>query len=286
MAITLSQNNYGKSSVRLAKITRHADFHDFKEMTVNIQLSGDFEKAYTDGDNRTVLPTDTMKNTVYALAKDHPLHTIEEFGLMLAQYFVKNNSQVSDARIEIIESLWRRVHGPRDRQSEQRHPHAFLSGGNEKASTSITHSHLASSVSSGISGLLILKTTDSGFENFLKDRFTTLKEASDRIMATSLKATWDYDKNDVDFAETRKKIRELIIQTFAHHKSLSVQHTQFAIGRAILENCPEVSEIHLSMPNKHYLPFDLERFGIENQNEIFVPTDEPFGLIEARLTRE
>lgn len=286
MAITLSQNNYGKSSIRLAKVTRHADRHDFKEITVNIHLSGDFEKVYTDGDNRNVLPTDTMKNTVYALANDHPLKTIEEFGLVLAEHFVKNNPQVSSTKIEITESLWRRVHASNAGQPDQRHPHAFIGGGNEKATTEITHSQLATTVSSGIKNLLVLKTTDSGFENFLKDKFTTLKETSDRILATSLMARWEYEKNDNDFAACRRRIRELIIHTFADHQSLSVQHTQYAVGRAVLENCPEVSEIHLSMPNKHYLPVDLGPFGMENKNEIFVPTDEPFGLIEARLMRE
>jgi len=286
MAITLSQNNYGKSSVRVAKITRHADHHDFKEVAVDIQLSGDFERVYTDGDNRRVLPTDTMKNTVYALAQEHSFLTIEEFGLTLAEHFVKNNPQLSSARIELSESLWRRVHISGKGQPDQPHPHAFIGGGNEKSTAIISHSNLATSVTSGIRDILVLKTTDSGFENFLKDKFTTLKELSDRIMATSLKATWDYEKNDIDFVESRKKIRELIIQAFAHHHSLSVQHTLYAIGQAVLEKCSEVSEIHLSMPNKHYLPVDLRPFGMENRNEIFVPTDEPFGLIEGRLVRE
>jgi len=286
MAITLSQNNYGKSSVRMAKITRHADHHDFKEVTVNIQLSGDFERVYSDGDNRRVLPTDTMKNTVYALAQEHSFLTIEEFGLTLAEYFIKNNPQLSSARIELIESLWRRVRISGKGQADQLHPHTFIGGGNEKSTAVITHGNLATSVTSGMRDLLILKTTGSAFENFLKDKFTTLKEVSDRILATSLKATWDYEKNDIDFAGYRKKIRELIIQTFAHHHSLSAQHTLYAVGHAVLEKCSEVSEVHLSMPNKHYLPVDLERFGMQNKNEIFLPTDEPFGLIEGSLARE
>jgi urate oxidase len=318
MAVTLSQNSYGKSSVRIAKIIRRPNYHDFKEMTVNIQLQGDFEKVYTEGDNRNVLPTDTMKNTIYALAKDHHLNSGEEFGQALAQHFLQNNPQVLCARIELIEKLWQRVvvselfghtlkknflkNNPQvSRESFDQwqqlmaatfgkdatpHPHTFISAGNEQWTSTITLTRDKLTVEAGIEDLLILKTTDSGFENFIEDKFTTLKETSDRILASEVKIDWCYEKNDIDFNRSRQAIRQTILDTFAQHYSYSVQQTIYLIGQAVLEKCPEVLEIHLVMPNKHYLPVDLKPFGIENRNEIFMPTDEPFGLIEARLGRE
>lgn len=286
MSIFMSHNNYGKSSVRVAKVARHPDRHDFKEITVDIQFEGDFESVYTIGDNSKVLPTDTMKNTVYALAKDHPLGSIEEFGISLGGHFLKNNPQASRVTIALIERLWQRILVSQKNGDAVAHPHAFTGGGSEKWTSVVTLSRDAIAVESGLKNLLILKTTDSGFSNFLRDRFTTLKETGDRIFATDLLASWRYQTHEAAFESCRQIIRKAIIETFARHHSLSVQHTLYACGRAALEARPEVAEIRLAMPNKHFLPVDLKPFGMENQNEIFVPTDEPHGLIEATLKRE
>jgi urate oxidase len=285
MPVILSQNCYGKSSVRVAKVTRHADHHDLKEVTVNVQLAGEFERVYREGDNRTVLPTDTMKNTVYALAKKHALHTIEEFGLVLARHFLDNNPQLSEVRIELLETLWQRLATSATAATAKPHPHAFVSAGNEKCTSFVTQNRGGLALQSGLRNLLILKTTDSGFAGFLRDPLTTLKETGDRILATDLEATWRYEGGEIDFSRCRQRVRQALIESFAQHRSLSVQHTLYAMGQAALEQCCEVSEIHLVMPNKHYLLFDIERFGMENHNEIFVPTDEPFGRIEGTLRR-
>lgn len=286
MSVTLSQNSYGKSSVRVAKITRHADYHDFKEVSVNMQLTGEFEKVYKEGDNTPVLPTDTMKNTVYALAKNHPLKTIEEFGLTLAQHFLDHNPQVSGAAIELHETLWQRTTLTPEQQNPTPHPHAFMKARQETWTSSITNDRKRITVKSGLKHLVILKTTDSGFSNFLHDRFTTLQDADDRIFATDLQANWLYHQHTLDFAMSRQTVRQILLETFAQHHSLSVQHTLYAMGEAVLEKCPEVEEIDLVMPNKHYLLFDLNRFGMENRNEIFIPTDEPFGRIAGTLRRD
>lgn len=285
MPVILSQNCYGKSSVRVAKVTRHANHHDLKEVTVNVQLAGEFERVYREGDNRTVLPTDTMKNTVYALAKQHALHTIEEFGLVLARHFLDNNPQLSEVRIELLETLWQRLATSATAATAKPHPHAFVSAGNEKWTSFVTQNRGGLALQSGLRNLLILKTTDSGFAGFLRDPLTTLKETGDRILATDLEATWRYEGGEIDFSRCRQRVRQALIESFAEHRSLSVQHTLYAMGQAALEQCREVSEIHLVMPNKHYLLFDIERFGMENHNEIFVPTDEPFGRIEGTLKR-
>ena len=285
MPAVLSHNSYGKSSVRFAKIIRRANYHDFKEVAVNIQLEGDFETVYTEGDNRKVLPTDTMKNTVYALAKTNSLNSVEEFGQALAQHFLQYNPQVSCVRLELFEKLWQRVAVSESGKEAAPHPHTFISAGNELWTSQITLTRDKLTVEAGIESLLVLKTTDSGFENYIKDQYTTLKETSDRILASDVNMQWRYASANIDFNRCRQTIRQAVLDTFAQHFSASVQQTIYVIGKAVLERCPEVIEVHLVMPNKHYIPFDLERFGVENHNEIFVPTEEPFGKIEGRVRR-
>lgn len=285
MQAILSQNRYGKSSVRFAKILRRPNYHDFKEVSVNIQLEGDFETVYTEGDNRNVLPTDTMKNTVYVIAKEHALNSIEEFGQALAQHFLGHNPQVSCVRLALAERLWQRIHVSASGNVATPHPHSFISGGNEKWTSTITMRRDQLTVEAGIENLLILKTTDSGFENYIKDRYTTLKETSDRILASEVNMHWRYASANIDFNQCRQTIRQAVLDTFAQHYSYSVQQTIYLLGKAVLEKCAEVTEINLVMPNKHYIPFDLGRFGIENNNDIFVPTEEPFGRIEGAVRR-
>lgn len=281
MKIKLGENSYGKNAVQLSKIIRHPAYHEFRQITVNVSLKGDFEEAHTEGDNSLILPTDTQKNTVYALAKDHFKTSIEDFALYLANHFVTTQSQVEQATIEIAEHSYHRMHF-----DGIEHPHAYISGGSEKRTTLVTKDASSVSVQSGITDLLILKTTDSGFEKYIKDRYTTLKETSDRILATKCEISWTYDKLPADYTEQFNNIRGLLLETFAGHKSLSVQQTLYAMGKAVLEAHAGIREIHLQMPNKHHIPFNLEQFNMQNQNEIFIATDEPYGLIVATVTRE
>jgi len=281
MAIKLGKNTYGKNAVNLSKIIRHPDYHEFRQISVNVVLEGDFETAHTIGDNTKILPTDTQKNTVYALAKEHFTSSIEAFGLYLANYFVSNNTQVSQARIELTEATWRRMVF-----NGAQHPHAYISGGNEKHTAVIVQNQRGIDVAAGIGDLLILKTTDSGFENYIKDQYTTLKETSDRIFATQCEAQWIYDSSNVLFTELYTGIRTTLLQTFADHKSLSVQHTLYAMGEAVLEKFGAVKEISLKMPNKHHILFNLQQFDMDNRNEIFIATDEPFGYITGTVIRE
>jgi urate oxidase len=280
MSVRIAHNNYGKSRVRLLKVARGAR-HEIQEITVKIAFEGDFIKVHTDGDNSLVLPTDTMKNTVYALAwETEEIEEIETFAQRLASYFLKNNSQVNRVSIEIIEHSWTRIVVNREP-----HEHSFIKSGDEKRTAKINATRDGVSVESGIEDLIVLKTTKSGFVGFIKDRYTTLPETTDRIFSTSIKANWLYAHPDSATGDVWRGVRQTIIETFAAHDSLSVQHTLYAMGEAVLEKFPGIAEITFSLPNIHYLPVDLARFGLANDNRIFLPTSEPHGLIEARLVR-
>jgi urate oxidase len=281
MAIRLSENNYGKQRVRILQVSRGPDRHDIKELTVGIRLEGDFESAHSKGDNRKILPTDTMKNTVYALAKMHPIESPEEFCLRLSDHFLARNPQVSRVQIAAAETLWTRL--TLDGKS---HPHTFTRSDYEKRTAALTATRKEKILRAGVEGLVVLKTTDSVFENFLKDEFTTLKEDRNRILATSIHATWLYRENGPEFDTTWLGVRQTLLETFAGHESESLQHTLYAMGDAALKKFPGIREIHLSLPNKHYNLVDLSPFRLENPKEIFLPTDEPHGLIEATLRND
>jgi urate oxidase len=281
MKIKLGENLYGKNAVHLSKIIRHTDHHEFRQIAVNISLGGDFETAYTQGDNTKILPTDTQKNTVYALAKEHFTGSIEDFGICLANYFLNNNPQIWQVQVEISEHLWSRM-----AFDGNPHPHAYASSGTEKRTALITQNRDTITVSSGFKDLLILKTTDSGFENYIKDKYTTLKETSDRILATQCEASWLYTTQSLDFNTVYNGIRNTLLRTFAFHKSMSVQQTLFDMGKAVLEGNTMVKEISLIMPNKHHIPFNLEQFGMQNNNDIFIATDAPYGYITGTITRD
>jgi urate oxidase len=280
MNIKLGKNAYGKNAVNLSKIIRHKDYHEFRQISVNVALQGDFETAHTLGDNSKILATDTQKNTVYILAKEHFTGSIEEFGIYLADFFIANNPQVSVVEIDIEEHLYTQM-----AFDGKVHPHAYISSGNEKHTTTVVKNINGTKVKSGIKDLLILKTTDSAFTGYIKEAYTILKETNDRILATNCETEWEYNDANVDYAASFKDIRETLLETFAFHKSLSVQQTLYAMGEAVLKAYDKVKEISLIMPNKHHIPFNLEPFGLDNKNEIFMATDEPFGYITGTVVR-
>ena len=280
MSVELVSNNYGKSRVRLVRVTRTAQQHELKDISIDIQFQGDFDDVHTKGDNSNVLPTDTMKNTVYALAGQHPVGEIEDFATRLTAHFLKNNAQVSTVRISISEYLWSRISA-----DGRPHPAAFVSSGREQRTATVLGTRAGNAISAGIDDLLVLRTAGSAFDRYRKDPYTTLPETRDRIFATVVKAEWDYRVPDASFGLCWRTIREAVLETFATHRSESVQHTLYAMAEAALERCDQIGEVRLSMPNKHHLVVDLSRFGMENRNEVFVPTEEPYGLIEAIVRR-
>jgi urate oxidase len=279
--MTLGTNRYGKSGIRLVKLVRQPDQHELKDLTVSIAFEGDFETVHSAGDNSAVLPTDTMKNTVYALAKQHTLEHIEAFGLALGAHFLEGNPQVSRVVVEIRERMWERLEA-----AGHPAPSTFLGSRSEARTASIDYSRERVSVRSGLDDLLLLKSSQSAFSGFLRDRYTTLRDTEDRILATALTASWLYRESGGNFTRLWGEVRQALLDAFAGHDSRSVQHTLHAMGEAVLERCREVEEIRLTMPNKHHLPVDLEPFGLANDNDVFVATEAPFGLIEATIIRE
>lgn len=273
MPSKLKSIDYGKSRVRVAKVNRQAGGHGFTDLTIDIRLQGQFQGAYLEGDNSLVVPTDTMKNVVYALAASRPLDPIEEFGQALAAHFWQSHDHVDGANIDIIEHGWRRLD-----------PYSFeLGHARRLARVESTRDGVV--LSAGIDNLVLLKTTKSSFVGFLKDPFTTLPESSDRIVATSVKSVWRYGNKEVNFNASFERCRQTMVDVFVAHDSKAVQETLFAMGDAVLSKQPEIEEIRLTLPNRHYLPVNLTPFGLENRNEVFLPTDEPHGSIEALLTR-
>lgn len=276
----LGQNNYGKSEIRLVKVERGADRHEIRDLTVDVALEGDFEAAHIRGDNAGLLATDTMRNTVYALAKDHLTGSIEAFASALVDHLLDAGPTVERARVRIVEHPWDRIE-----VDGRGHEHSFIRGSGERTAV-VTGAPSGMRVEAGVGDLLVLKTTNSGFEGFLRERYTTLPETDDRILATAITASWAYvDSASVNFDGVWSGVRRRILESFTDHYSPSVQNTLYRMGKAVLEVFPEVEKIHLSLPNKHHLPYDLGRFGMENDNEIFHATKEPYGLIEGTVKR-
>jgi urate oxidase len=277
----LTENSYGKSSVRLTKVVRHGEAHELMELSADIVLTGDFSASYTDGDNSQIIATDSMKNTVYVLAKERDFKSIEEFAILLCGHFIETYRQVRGATVAIRQTPWERVvvHG-------KPHAHSFVEGGAERRICRAEISGGKLTLSGGVVDLGVLKTTGSEFCGFVQDRYRTLADTSDRIFATRVEAFWEYLSESADFDAACAGARTALLGTFADHHSLAVQQTLLAMGEAVLKNCPAIRKVRLIMPNQHRILANLKPFGLENRNEIFVPTSEPFGLISGVVERD
>jgi urate oxidase len=281
MSIRLGENNYGKQRVRLLRLSRRDGWHHLKELTLGIRFEGDFDSAHRKGNNQKILPTDTMKNTVYALARQHSIKTAESFCVHLADHFLAHNPQSSRVQIDATETLWTRVP-----VGGKLHAYTFTSAGAEKRTAFVDATRKEKTIHAGIEGLVVLKATQSAFEGFLRDEYTTLKEARNRILSTVISARWLYGDAQSQSDAIWNEARQTMLETFADHDSQSLQHTLFAMGEAVLHKFDGIREIHLSLPNKHYNLVDLSPFQLDNPGEVFLPTDEPHGLIEATLRKE
>jgi urate oxidase len=263
-------------------VVRTGPTHTLYEFAVQVTLSGDFEAVYTRGDNSPCIPTDTMKNTVYALSHAREFHSPEEFARILASHFVDQFSQVQWAEVSIAQTLWSRISA-----GGRPHEHAFAREDSAERTGRVRCRRGADTeVSGGLRGLEVIKTTRSGFEGFLVDPYTTLKGTPDRILATSIDATWSLPSVTVNYNRVFETARRVIPEAFATHDSRSVQQTLYAMGEALLSHAPEISSVSFSLPNRHRIPVDLAPFGMSNANEIFVATREPFGVITGSVARE
>lgn len=277
----LTGHRYGKARVRVMKILREEALHILKDVEVAAFLKGDFASSYTSGDNTKVVATDTIKNTINVFAKQHLGEEIERFALILGEHFLARYEQVDEAEIQILERPWKRL-----TVNGEPHPHSFAAGSEVRLFTSVNCGDAAKTVRSGIRNLVILKSTGSGFENYPKDEFTTLPETADRILATSFSATWTFKEQPEHYGRANEAILSAMLKIFANSYSPSAQTTLFQMGDAALAACGEISKLDLAMPNKHCLLINLTPFGLENKNEVFVPTDEPHGDIQATVTRD
>jgi urate oxidase len=272
--IHLGDNQYGKAETHVVRVTKRGATHEIKDMNVSVALAGDFTDTHLTGDNSKVVPTDTQKNTVFAFAADE-VGEIEDFGLRLARHFVKEFSTVHRARVSIEEFAWSRLG-----------EHAFARSGADKRLATVTCTKDGEWVVGGVTDLVVLKTTDSEFHGYIKDRYTTLPETRDRVMATSVTARWRFAGTDVDWRACHPAIVSELTGTFAGHHSLSLQQTLYEMGKEVLEAHDEVAEVRLAMPNKHHFAVDLSPFGMRNDNEVFYAADRPYGLIEGTVVRD
>ncbi|MBJ7602407.1 MAG: urate oxidase [Candidatus Dormibacteraeota bacterium] len=280
MSIILGDNRYGKAETHFVRVDRGHGGHELADLTVSVALSGDFESVHLTGDNSNVLPTDSQKNTIFAFAQEG-VGEIEEFGLRLARHFAGGYAPIREARVAIEQHSWQRLS-----VDGTPHPHAFVRGGTEKRLATVTASEREDWVVAGLTELTVLKTTGSEFWGYLKDRYTTLPETQDRILATAVTARWRYARAEVDHAACFATARSRLLETFAQAHSLSLQQTLYDMGRAVLESLPEVAEIRLAMPNKHHFLVDLSPFALNNQDEVYYAADRPYGLIEGSLMRD
>ncbi len=283
--VMLASHRYGKSRVRLMRVTRHATHHDLDEWTVEIMLTGDFPEVFTHGDNTRILTTDTLKNTLYFLARQSTAKDIETFAREVVDFILSRNPQIVNIEVNIHSHLWKRL-----TIDGEPYPTAFMRGSDERQTTRVSRAQNGQfAICAGFTEMTILKTAQSSFTGYLQDELTTLPETTDRLLGTSVTAEWSYTAPaiaaGIEFGKVRHHLRERMITTFARHDSLSVQQTLYAMAEAALRHTDVIDEVYLRMPNKHNLLVDLARFGSDNPNHIFVPTDEPHGTIEATVRR-
>lgn len=282
--IVLGKNQYGKAEVRVVKVTRDTDRHEIDDLNVTSQLRGDFQAAHLAGDNSHVVPTDTQKNTVFAFARDG-IGAPERFLLRLADHFTSSFDWVEGGRWSAEKYEWERI-----QVDGEGHDHSFVRKGQETRTAVVLAEGSQRHVISGLEGLTILKTTQSGFVGYPRDRYTSLQETTDRILATDVTARWRYvpgaEREDIDFTAVYEDVKRLLLEEFTRRYSAALQTTMFDMGRAVLEAHPEIAEVRMSMPNKHHFVVDLAPFGLDNPNEVFFASDRSYGLIEAAVTRE
>ena len=286
--VMLGQNQYGKAENRVVKITRDGATHHIKDLNVSVSLSGDMDEVHHSGSNANVLPTDTTKNTVYAFAKEHGIESAEQFGIHLARHFVTSQESIHRARIRIEEYAWERIEHTGEGE------HSFVRKGQETRLAQITYDGSSWEVVSGLKDLTVMNSTDSEFWGYVKDKYTTLPEARDRILATEVSSRWRFNwtedaQRTPAWDESYAQVKGHLLRAFAETYSLSLQQSLYAMGSRIIDHRAEIDEVRFSLPNKHHFLADLEPFGLKNATEdgaVYLAADRPYGLIEATVLRE
>jgi len=281
MAIVLGDNQYGKAETHVVRVIRDTARHEIRDLVVSSSLRGDFADAHVTGDQSAVLPTDTQKNTVFAYAKKLGITSPEQFAVALARHFVDDVDTVSSARVTVEEHRWERAS-----VDGAPHDHTFVQGTQEVRTVAVAVEDGSTHVLSGLTGLVLLKSTGSEFHGFRVDEYTTLEPTTDRVMATSVTARWRWATVPADPDAAYDEVRATLVSRFGGLHSLALQQTLWEMGRGALETREDIAEIRLSAPNRHHIAVDLSRFGLENPGEVFHATDRPYGLIDVQVLRE
>ncbi|MFE2721088.1 factor-independent urate hydroxylase [Kitasatospora sp. NPDC059327] len=295
MAHVLGQNQYGKAENRIVRVYRDSTRHEIKDLNVSVALSGDLDDVHLTGSNANCLPTDTTKNTVFAFAKEYGIESAEQFGIQLARHFVDNNEPIHRARIRIEEYTWDRIKTPDNSArfiGSEEVGHSFVRQGQETRTSEIVYDGERVQVISGLKDLVVMNSTNSEFWGYIKDKYTTLQEAYDRILATQVTARWKYgfdgrdEEPQPNWNRSYTHVRRHLLEAFAETYSYSLQQTLHSMGTRVLNNRAEVDEVRLELPNKHHFLVDLEPFGLKNDNEVYYAADRMYGLIEGTVHRE
>jgi len=291
MSFFLSSNQYGKARVRVVRIDRQPDRHHIFEVSVGVYLGGAaFTESYVIGNNSLVVPTDTMKNTVYVVAKSDLKEgsPIESYGLALGKHFLINYSHIDTVTIDMKQQLWERMI---DSKTGEPLKHSFVKRqGETRTATVVSHRGGSVSVQSGVVDLIVLKTTGSAFEGFPRCKYTTLAEAKDRVLSTAVRALWTYEEKavlggQIDYSGVWEGVRFIFMHRFANYFSPSVQQTLYQVGGEVITKFPNITEVSLKLPNIHIFEYDIKRFGLDNNHEVYFPVDDPAGMIEGTITR-
>jgi urate oxidase len=278
--VPLIKNRYGKGRVRMMRIHRDGDKQDVSQLSIKAMLEGDFGRAYTDADNSASTSTDTIKNIVNVVARENTALSTEEFCQVLAKRYLDLYPQASSVSITAHETKWARL-----AVDGELHPHAFLLDSNGKPTVEIVATRDGMTMSSGLDGFTFMKSTQSGWENYYTDKYSTIQPTNDRICATSMVASWTWSGKPASYPATNKKILDTLLKEFATTYSPSVQNSLYRMGEKVLAAVPEISEISMACPNIHYILMNLSAFGLDNNNDVFLPTDEPHGQIECTVGR-
>ncbi|MDQ0511376.1 factor-independent urate hydroxylase [Ancylobacter amanitiformis] len=278
--MALIRNSYGKGRVRIMRVKRDSARHEVRELTVEVLLTGAFDASYTEGDNRSVIATDSIKNIVNFLARDHVGAENEVFAGILARHFLDRYAHVSGVSVTASETKWSRIvieGAP--------HDHSFVLDGNGRPTVKLTATREGTTLSSGVSGFTFLKTTQSAWEDYWFDEATTLKPTPDRLFATAMDASWLWSTVPGSYESANQAVLDSALKVFATTFSPGVQNTLYLMGEAVLAAVPDIREISIACPNKHYLPIDLSPFGRAFDGQVFTPTDEPHGQIACTIGR-
>jgi urate oxidase len=282
MTIELAHNTYGESRIRLLRLMHRGGLHEVKDLTLDVRFEGDFDASHRQGENRAILPAETIKNTVYVLSRQYPAEAIEEFAFHLTEHFLTYNPQVTLVDVRISERPWSRI-----TIGEKGHASAFVANASEKRTSHISARREKIILHSGIDDLQLMKTAGFSFGGFLRDPYTTLQENQQRILRASLTANWSYalPEPEMPFSTIWHGVRKTVLETFAAHEGKSLQHTLYALAQAVLENFEAMSEIQLRILDNYCPTVDLKSFGMENDNELFVPLEESQGAASLVLRR-